>query len=131
MNCHSCPSTCPSNSKKSPSRFVALHNSRWEVQPWSYARIRVLDFMMPKWAALWHFSHELLGPLSTHNGLSLTHESGWCVSAFGSGFVCFENVETGDGPWHMRGPSTDAVLKLWELLAQGQPLAISACGGGT
>jgi hypothetical protein len=51
--------------------------------------------------------------------VSLTHESGWCISAFGSGLVCLENVETGDGPWHMRGLSFESILELWQNLAGG------------
>jgi len=58
-------------------------------------------------------------PDSEHPDVSLTHESGWCISAFRSGLVCLENVETGDGPWHMRDLSFDSVLELWGKLAEG------------
>lgn len=37
-----------------------------------------------------------------HPSVSLTHESGWAASVFGSGLVTLENVETGEGPWHTR-----------------------------
>jgi hypothetical protein len=54
-----------------------------------------------------------------HPDVSLTHESGWSISAFRSGIVWLENVETGDGPWHMRGLSFHSILELWGTLAEG------------
>lgn len=55
-----------------------------------------------------------------HPDVSLTHESGWSISAFRSGIVWLENVETGEGPWHMRGLSLDSMLELWVKLAEGR-----------
>jgi hypothetical protein len=49
-----------------------------------------------------------------HPDVSLNHESGWSASVFGNGLVVLENVETGEGPWHMSGKS---------------PEKPSACGG--
>jgi len=57
---------------------------------------------------------------SEHPDVFLTHESGWSISAFRSGIVWLENVETGDGPWHMRGLSFDSILELWGKLAEGR-----------
>jgi hypothetical protein len=54
-----------------------------------------------------------------HPDVGLKHESQWCLSAFGSGLLVFENVETGEGPWHMRGILRERVLELWQLLASG------------
>ena len=54
-----------------------------------------------------------------HPDVSVTHETGWSISAFHSGLVIFENVETGEGPWQMRSVSRDATLALWMLLAGG------------
>ncbi|WP_198651548.1 hypothetical protein [Dyella sp. C11] len=54
-----------------------------------------------------------------HPDVSLTHESGWSISAFRSGIVWLENIETGDGPWHMRGLSFVSMLELWVKLAEG------------
>jgi hypothetical protein len=67
-------------------------------------------------------------PDNEHADVSLTHESGWCMSAFGSGLVCLENVETGDGPWHMRGLSFERILDLWEKLAGGTLRAFKTKG---
>ena len=55
-----------------------------------------------------------------HPDVSLVHESEWCISIFGSGLAVFENVETGEGPWHMQGVSVSAALELWRTLAAGQ-----------
>ena len=63
----------------------------------------------------------LLESLSTpdeeHPDVSLQSESGWCVSAFGSGLVVLENVETGEGPWYLANQRTEQVLALWRAIA--------------
>lgn len=59
-----------------------------------------------------------------HPDVSLTHESGWCISAFPSGLIVFENVETGEGPWHMRSVPAARTLELWEALAAGKHLEL-------
>lgn len=61
-----------------------------------------------------------------HPDVSLSHESGWCLSVFGSGLVVLENVETGDGPWHMRLPSPQHSLNFWKMLSDGQIPAIQS-----
>ena len=65
----------------------------------------------------------LLDSLATedpeHPDVSLTHESGWCLAAFAGGLIVFENVETGDGPWHMRSVGADHILDYWRALADG------------
>lgn len=67
---------------------------------------------------------ELLSSLSRHDpehpDVSLSHESEWCISVFTSGLVVFDNVETGEGPWHMVSVSAPDTLKLWHLLAEGK-----------
>jgi hypothetical protein len=55
-----------------------------------------------------------------HPNVSLTHESEWCISVFGSGLAVLENVETGEGPWHMQDVSSEVALQLWLMLAAGQ-----------
>ena len=55
-----------------------------------------------------------------HPDVSLTHESGWSISAFPSGLIVFENVETGEGPWHMRSVPAARTLELWDALAVGK-----------
>ncbi|RJU10916.1 hypothetical protein XcmpCFBP7700_06675 [Xanthomonas campestris] len=59
-------------------------------------------------------------PDQEHPDVSLSHESGWCLSVFESGLIIFENIETGEGPWHMRLPSPQHSLNLWQLLSSGQ-----------
>ena len=55
-----------------------------------------------------------------HPDVSLSNESEWCISFFGSGLTVFENVETGEGPWHMQGISVCSALELWRTLASGE-----------
>ena len=66
----------------------------------------------------------LLGSLAVqgpeHPDVSLNHESGWSASVFGNGLVVLENVETGEGPWHMSGKSPEEAISLWRLLAAGK-----------
>ncbi|MFC5436868.1 hypothetical protein ACFPME_09900 [Rhodanobacter umsongensis] len=63
--------------------------------------------------------HSLASADNEHPDVSLGHESGWCISAFSSGLTVFENVETGEGPMHMRGVAPERVLELWSMLAAG------------
>jgi hypothetical protein len=55
-----------------------------------------------------------------HPDCWLEDECGWALSAFGSGLLILENVETNEGPWHMRGVSREKVLELWRLLKAGK-----------
>ena len=68
--------------------------------------------------------HQLLSSLSSndteHPDVALSHESEWCISVFSSGRVVFENLETGEGPWHLTNKSPADALQLWKLLATGQ-----------
>ena len=59
-----------------------------------------------------------------HPDCWLENEQGWDISVFGSGLVIFENVETNEGPWHMRGVSREQVLELWNLLSAGRVEAL-------
>lgn len=54
-----------------------------------------------------------------HPDVSVVHESGWSISAFRSGLVVLENVETGEGPWYMRDVPSGFTFGLWKLLASG------------
>src|SRR5215510_16419586 len=54
-----------------------------------------------------------------HPDVAVKHETEWCISVNAAGTVTLENVETGEGPWHMLGQSKEQVLGLWEILAQG------------
>lgn len=71
----------------------------------------------------------LLGELDAdddeHPDVALTHESEWCLSAFPSGLLIWENLEE-DEPRHMNGISRERVLALWIKLAQGHFVDIEA-----
>jgi hypothetical protein len=54
-----------------------------------------------------------------HTDVSLTHESEWCLSAFSSGLLVWENV-AGDGEtMHMFNVPEVKTIELWSLLASG------------
>ena len=55
-----------------------------------------------------------------HPEVSRTHESGGSLSAFPSGLIVFENVETGEGPWHLPNVSAERVVDYWAALAEGR-----------
>ena len=61
-----------------------------------------------------------------HPDVALTHESGWCLSAFPSGLLVWENDETNSVPRHMKAVPREAVLRLWLELAQGDIATIEA-----
>ena len=71
---------------------------------------------------------QLLGSLVAedpeHPDVSLSHESGWSLSAHHGGLIVFENVETGEGPWHMRSVPASRVLEYWRALAAGNHEAL-------
>jgi len=54
-----------------------------------------------------------------HTDVSLTHESEWCLSAFKSGLVVWENVAGEGEPKHIRNISKEKVISLWQELAKG------------
>jgi hypothetical protein len=54
-----------------------------------------------------------------HPDVSLNQEDGWALSYMPSHTIIFENVETNEGPWHMKNISIERALDLWKLLAQG------------
>ena len=80
----------------------------------------------PDEAAMSLLLNSLAAPDTEHPDVSLSHESGWCASVFGSGLIIFENVETGEGPWHMRLPAPQQALDVWRLLSGGQIAAIQS-----
>lgn len=53
-----------------------------------------------------------------HPDVALMHESGWCLSAFPSGLLVWENDEANSGPRHMKAVPREEVLRLWLRLAQ-------------
>jgi hypothetical protein len=54
-----------------------------------------------------------------HPDVSLNIEDGWALSYQPSQTLIFENVETGEGPWHLKEISPEAALSFWEQLSQG------------
>lgn len=54
-----------------------------------------------------------------HPDVSLSHESEWCIGVYPGGLVVFENLETDEGPFHMRAVTNERVLELWQMLAAG------------
>ena len=71
-----------------------------------------LDSLIDLYAELAHADSE-------HVDVSLTHESEWCLSAYPSGLLVWENVAGEGEPKHMRNVSQETVLQLWTLLSQG------------
>jgi hypothetical protein len=58
-----------------------------------------------------------------HGSVSVTNESGWCISASRGGYVIFEHLEDG-GERHMQGVSEPKIIELWSRLAAGDLAAI-------
>lgn len=62
-----------------------------------------------------------------HPDVSLTHESEWCLSAFKSGLLVWENLEADVGSArHMTSVSRSEVRRLWFALARGDLQMIDA-----
>ena len=61
---------------------------------------------------------------SEHPDCWLSDESGWTIAMHEGGKVVLENVETGEGPWHLPSADRDIVLKLWLDLQGGDLGAI-------
>lgn len=62
---------------------------------------------------------ELSSSDSEHRDVSLSHESEWCLSAFSSGLLVWENVAGEGEPMHMRDVTKEKVIHLWSLLSKG------------
>lgn len=60
-----------------------------------------------------------------HPDVSLSHESGWCLSAFRGGLLLWENTEDDSlTPGQMRGVAREEMLRLFGLLATGDTASI-------
>lgn len=59
-----------------------------------------------------------------HPDCWLSDEEGWTVAAHQSGKIVLENVESGDGPWHLPAQTHAQVLRFWQLLQSGDVEAI-------
>jgi hypothetical protein len=54
-----------------------------------------------------------------HPDCWVSDEGGWSLSAHEGGLVVLENIETDEGPWHMRGVKPETVLQYWQMLIRG------------
>jgi len=54
-----------------------------------------------------------------HPDCWLSDESGWTIAAHEGGVLVLENVESGDGPWHLTNAPRTMVLQLWQALQRG------------
>ncbi|MFJ1758376.1 hypothetical protein [Kitasatospora sp. NPDC088134] len=62
-----------------------------------------------------------------HPDVSLSHESEWCLSAFRSGLLIWENTEDDSvAPVKMREVTREETLRLFRLLAAGDIASIEA-----
>ncbi|MFQ6198110.1 hypothetical protein [Streptomyces sp. NPDC000405] len=69
----------------------------------------------------------LVGADGEHADVSLSHESGWCLSVFADGLVVWENAEDDAVvPGEMRGIGREEVLELLGLLTAGDIAAVQA-----
>ncbi|MGW2895716.1 hypothetical protein ACWDAO_14125 [Streptomyces sp. NPDC001212] len=60
-----------------------------------------------------------------HPDVSLTHESGWCLSVFGGGLLVWENPDDDSvNPGEMRNVARKEILRLFGLLAAGNIASI-------
>lgn len=55
-----------------------------------------------------------------HADVSVSTEDGWTLSAFASGLVVFENIESGSAPRHRRDLDPQGVLAMMIALARGR-----------
>jgi hypothetical protein len=62
-----------------------------------------------------------------HPDVALIHENGWCLGAYPSGLLVWENLADDAGrPRHMRGVPRERVLQLWQQLSRGELKDIEA-----
>jgi putative hemolysin len=62
---------------------------------------------------------------SEHGDVSVSHESGWCISVSRGGYVVFEHLEDG-GERHMRDVPAAKIIDLWSRLARGDIASMEA-----
>ena len=61
-----------------------------------------------------------------HTDVSIQDEAGWCLSAFASGLVVWENVESDAEPERLDGQSRADMLVLFDDLRRGDLDAVRA-----
>lgn len=56
-----------------------------------------------------------------HFSVAVTHETEWCLGAYESGDLVWENLEgPANKPRHMKGLSREKIIALWKKLANGE-----------
>lgn len=55
-----------------------------------------------------------------HPDCWLSDGSGWTIAAHEGGLLVLENVESGEGPWHLANAPRTLVLQLWQALQRGE-----------
>ena len=75
-----------------------------------------IDFPLESLPALYD---ELSNSDSENTDVALTHESEWCLSAFASGLLVWENVAGEGEPKHLKRVAKEKVIELWALLSKG------------
>jgi hypothetical protein len=59
-----------------------------------------------------------------HPDCWLSDDSGWTIAAHENGKIVLENVESGEGPWHLPKAHRDVALGFWLALQRGDLGAI-------
>jgi len=54
-----------------------------------------------------------------HPDCWLSDELGWTIAAHENEVLVLENVESGEGPWHLANAPRTIVLQLWQALQRG------------
>ncbi|GAA3486351.1 MULTISPECIES: hypothetical protein [Streptomyces] len=85
----------------------------------------------------------LADPEAVNPEVSLTHESGWSLTAYAGGLLLWENIEDAEdaknaedaenaerAPDTRDGVARDEVVRLFELLAKGETAAVAATFAG-
>lgn len=62
---------------------------------------------------------ELSNSDAENTDVYLTHETEWCLSAFSSGLLIWENVAGEGDPKHMKATPEEKVIELWTKLSKG------------
>ncbi len=79
----------------------------------------------------------LADPEAVNPEVSLTHESGWSLTAYAGGLLLWENIEDAEdaedaesAPETRDGVARDEAVRLFELLAKGETAAVAATFAG-
>ena len=73
---------------------------------------------------------ELDAPDVEHISVTVTHDSGWSLSAYAGGSLVFEHLDRGEER-HMDNVGRDEVIRLWTLLINGDIEAVATAAWKT